>query len=203
VARKNAGINVVSGTVSYNQPVNPENEPLAWVPELRLAQLSGVARSTLSGWMASGLIQPSSHGAFSAVDLFEVVVVAALRDELPPRAVLRAMDRLRKTGQFARLLDHAAIRGPGEPGRIDLVVDVHTGDVALCTDDAELVAAVRGTVPVTSMVIPIAAELRRARRGFEALAEHGPPPVRRRGRPPRRSAAVTELRAVRDVPRPR
>jgi hypothetical protein len=177
--------------------MSPDDHTLAWVPEVRAAALVGVSRSTFRGWVKAGLVQRQGEGAFSRASLVEAVVVAELRGVLPLHKVRHAMDRMREGDELVRLVERAALRGTGEPERVDVAVDVGTGDVTLCTDDASLVSAVRPRgVPVTLTVIPLASKLRRARRGFDFYAHPGPPPAhRRRGRPPRRSGRVTSANA--------
>jgi hypothetical protein len=167
----------------------------AWLPELRLASLVGVPRSTYHAWEAEGLLERAANGACTEVHLVEAILCDAVRAEVSLAATKQAMRRFREAGVVQLVVD--LLRGTDTCTLIDVVVEPVLGDVTLCFAEREVLQAVRDPARArTSTVVPLAEILVRAIRGFDNNAtDRLPPEKRRRGRPPK-SVSVTPLRRV-------
>jgi hypothetical protein len=166
-------------------------DSVRWVPELRAAQLAGTPRSTIQSWDKEQFLERPEAGAFRESHVFELLLAAALREELTLLEARSVWRNLRRTGAISEFLDLAG-RISSEQDQLDLVMDIELGGVTFACDKNALLKAIKDAHrPRRLYVAPLGSRIWRAHEGFESFASADQVPKTRRGRPPK--AAVRTI----------
>lgn len=194
-----------AGTVDL--PVMSET-PASWIEPSQMLAVAKLKRSTYQGYVSGGLLERADERGCKKADLLELTMVLPLRDYLGIDELTRRWRSLRARGEVARFVTCAEALKEGNENAedasasraektLDLVCELDHGRISVATSDDELVRAVRGRgLGRRLVVIDLAPQILEALEAYKELAVLGKAPVRRPGRPARKSATVTQLRSV-------
>jgi hypothetical protein len=133
------------------------------VGEADLLDLGRVARSTWQNWLKQGVLVGSRGGLHGEAEVAEVVVLGLLVAAVELRRAKAIWPICRD-----RVVQECVALPLDEDAHLDAVVDLHTWELQLARDAAELHAATRARAafPRGRLVLPLAASVSEARRGF-------------------------------------
>ncbi len=165
------------------------SDGMMWVPEVTLAGIVGVPRSTYLSWDKEGLVRRPASGACTEIHVVEGIICRHARAQLSVNATRTGMHRLREPEALERIVD--LVRDPETLAVVDLVVNKDRSAMQLCLSARELARAVRDPHgPRESVVVPLGPPLAAAMEVFRNEANRGvAPTARRRGRPAKGAAA--------------
>jgi hypothetical protein len=165
-----------------------DNRWLAEDPALRILEISrGVGRELVR----RGMLRPEQDGIFRVTDMVQGALLKRFRTELGgPEEAADVWASLRDEGLVTEMVQHAL--SPPAAKRYDIVIDQRTGRMVAVVDDAQLLAAVKGSGERRLVIVPFRDELAACLETFRRRARRDPISEARRGRP-RKSATIHEL----------
>jgi hypothetical protein len=168
-------------------------QDLAWLPEAQILKVCRLPRSTLQSWGRSGL-SLAEEAAYDLKALVMLVLLAETRDFLSPKEMVGAWRDLVETEVEDEIVERA--RRLAKDDRLDLVIDVTYGSLAVAQSDAELTAEVREMrKPRPLVVIDVAEPVYRAVKYF---ANHANRTSRPKEKAPGRPRSADRVRLLRE-----
>jgi uncharacterized UPF0146 family protein len=162
-----------------------------WLSENAALELLGFSRGAGRDLLSQGLLRPAQDGIFRDADIAEGTILQHIRPLLGRISTAsNTWAALREEGAVAVLVDRAL--SLEATSRFEVVVDEVTRDVVGVVNDGQLLMAVRAAQSHSMVVVDLTQELKASLTGFRRIADRGPVPAKRRGRP-RKSAEIHRL----------